>query len=341
MPRISTDAEITAIRMKERASAPDTPASGYGQLYLKDDGKFYFKNDAGTEACLSDVIDKMTNPMTTAGDIIYGGTDGLPTRLAKGTEDHVLTMGTTNPTWAAASGASGLAVNGWEAADAMTYASADDPTFTVTITGDQSAKYSVGMRIKLTQSTGGTKYFVITKIAVSGDTTLTLYGGTEYNLEDEAISNPYYSVVKAPQGFPTDPNKWTVSLTDTTSSSQASPTQNVWYNVGSLSLSIPIGVWKVDYQACLYAERSSAGWVTCQSTLSTANNSESDVDFTTYVGANAVVTLIQTVHRSKDLVLISKTAYYINIRTIVTSGTDIELLNGNSKFVLRAVCAYL
>ena len=107
MPRISTDAEITAIRMKERASAPDTPASGYGQLYLKDDGKFYFKNDAGTEACLSDVIDKMTNPMTTAGDIIYGGASGAPTRLAAGTEDYVLTMGASAPEWAAAGGSGG------------------------------------------------------------------------------------------------------------------------------------------------------------------------------------------------------------------------------------------
>lgn len=47
----------------------------------------------------------MTNPMTTAGDIIYGGTSGTPTRLAKGTAGQVLTMNSngTAPTWAAAS----------------------------------------------------------------------------------------------------------------------------------------------------------------------------------------------------------------------------------------------
>jgi len=50
---ISTDAEISSIFLKE-AAAPDTPASGYGQLYEKTDGKIYFKNDAGTETRLDE-----------------------------------------------------------------------------------------------------------------------------------------------------------------------------------------------------------------------------------------------------------------------------------------------
>ncbi|MDQ0024333.1 hypothetical protein J2X90_002131 [Variovorax paradoxus] len=50
----------------------------------------------------------MTNPMTTAGDIIYGGTPsgGIapPTRLAASTNGYVLTLAAGVPTWAAASG---------------------------------------------------------------------------------------------------------------------------------------------------------------------------------------------------------------------------------------------
>ena len=34
----------------------------------------------------------MTNPMTTAGDLIYGETNGAPTRLGKGTNGSVLKM---------------------------------------------------------------------------------------------------------------------------------------------------------------------------------------------------------------------------------------------------------
>lgn len=42
----------------------------------------------------------MTNPMTTAGDVIVGGSSGTPDRLAKGTDTHVLTMVSGAVAWA-------------------------------------------------------------------------------------------------------------------------------------------------------------------------------------------------------------------------------------------------
>lgn len=45
----------------------------------------------------------MTNPMTTAGDIIYGGSSGTPTRLAAGSDGQVLTLASGSPAWAASS----------------------------------------------------------------------------------------------------------------------------------------------------------------------------------------------------------------------------------------------
>lgn len=41
----------------------------------------------------------MTNPMTTAGDIIVGGASGTPTRLGKGTDGQVLKMVSGNVAW--------------------------------------------------------------------------------------------------------------------------------------------------------------------------------------------------------------------------------------------------
>jgi len=48
----------------------------------------------------------MSNPMTTANDLIYGGTSGAPTRLAIGTSGYVLTSNGSSsaPSWQAASG---------------------------------------------------------------------------------------------------------------------------------------------------------------------------------------------------------------------------------------------
>lgn len=64
----------------------------------------------------------MANPMTTAGDAIYGGASGAPTRLPIGTAGQVLTVnaGATAPEWAAAGGGGGssiptMAVGSWHA----------------------------------------------------------------------------------------------------------------------------------------------------------------------------------------------------------------------------------
>ena len=68
----------------------------------------------------------MTNPMTTAGDIIYGGASGVPTRLAKGTAGQALVMnsGATAPEWGDA-GVSGARVNKTEAASPYSVTTAD------------------------------------------------------------------------------------------------------------------------------------------------------------------------------------------------------------------------
>lgn len=80
-------------------SAPGMPDSGLLYVYAKTDGKLYTKNDGGVEICLSE---KLVNPMSAAGDTIYGGASGTPTRLAKGTASQILRVnaGETAPEWA-------------------------------------------------------------------------------------------------------------------------------------------------------------------------------------------------------------------------------------------------
>lgn len=46
------------------------------------------------------------SPMTTSGDIVYGGASGTGTRLAKGSDGQVLTLASGLPSWAAAGGGS-------------------------------------------------------------------------------------------------------------------------------------------------------------------------------------------------------------------------------------------
>lgn len=73
--------------------------------YLDTDGSLTANSDvkiASQKATKTYADTKMVNPMTDQGDIIYGGSSGTPTRLAKGGATQVLRMnsGATAPEWA-------------------------------------------------------------------------------------------------------------------------------------------------------------------------------------------------------------------------------------------------
>ncbi len=88
--------------------------------------------------------------------------------------------------------------DGWiTSTDTWVYASAT----TFTIAGvDRTAQLPVGTKIKLTQTTA--KYFYVTAVAFSTNTTITITGGTDYTLANAAITAPNYSYDTTPQGFP-------------------------------------------------------------------------------------------------------------------------------------------
>lgn len=220
--------------------------------------------------------------------------------------------------------------------------SADAPSYVIGISGTVSDKYTPGMRIMLTQST--TQYGIITAVGAYTGTYLpiTVYGGTDYSITGGvAITSPYYSRDKAPYGFPLNPLKWTTQLKDVTAVSQATPATGTWYNLGSLSLSVPIGIWRLSYQASpRHVDSTSSNW-NMSITLSTANNSETDADFTVIMGGNAVLSLISTIHRTKVVSLAAKTSYYLNGITALANLDSINLLGINSPTIIRAECAYL
>jgi hypothetical protein len=220
-----------------------------------------------------------------------------------------------------------------------TYASASAPEFTFTIVGDFSAVLYAGMKIRLTQTT--IKYFIITKVAFSaGTTTVTIYGGTDYTLANAAITLPYYAMVRVPSGFPMSPDKWTAITTDSTERSQSSPVSGTWYNVGGYSLSIPTGVWDVSYNLNVYGSNSTAASVILKTTLSTANNTESDIELSTkHNGYSNNTATSATQARRKFLTLAAATTYYLNSST--TGNGTLFNENSDSKLVIKAVSAYL
>ena len=85
-------------------------------------------------------------------------------------------------------------INGWiNPGETWAYASAT----TITVPSGAAAKYSIGDKIKLTQTT--VKYFYVVAVA---DTVLTVNGGSAYTVANAAISANFYSKVATPVGFP-------------------------------------------------------------------------------------------------------------------------------------------
>jgi hypothetical protein len=229
--------------------------------------------------------------------------------------------------------------SGWVSiSDTWTYSSADSPTFIITIPTDGTTKYSVGMRVKLTQTT--VKYFIVTAVTA---TTLTVYGGTDYTLANTAITLPSFSSNKAPFGFPQNPLKWDIEVTTAITFSQATPTVNVWYSANSIN--VPIGAWDLSYRVNLRSTSNAAQVRTnASSTLSTANNSESDTRFTyTAISSGLNDSIISTVpaYCCNSVVLTAKETRYLNIRTTLTTTAIIEFQNAAGAMVLRARFLYL
>jgi len=239
---------------------------------------------------------------------------------------------------------------GWQLYDTVTptYTSADDPTYTITFAAvDLTSVMSVGMKVKFTNNST-TFYGIITAIAFSTNTVVTLYGGTDYDVANSAISAFYFSTDRCPQGFPMDPTKWTVEVKDTTDRS-ASGTGTAWNNVGGANaqITIPIGAWHVSYQVSVFGDRTTAGTGDgIAVTLSTANNTASDGDLTSlgnYYGSG--VGSSDDIHggmaiKTKFLVLAAKTLYYLNAK-MDNNGTWYYKNSTYGSMVLRAVSAYL
>jgi hypothetical protein len=82
--------------------------------------------------------------------------------------------------------------------ETWTYASSNS----ITISGNYTATYTRGMKVKLVQGTS-TKYFIIVKSAYGApNTTLTFYGGSTYTVANAAITSHLTSSDFAPAGFP-------------------------------------------------------------------------------------------------------------------------------------------
>lgn len=237
---------------------------------------------------------------------------------------------------------------GWVATgESWTYSSWSSTTRTgvVTVPSDATTKYTPGMRVRFSQTTGGTKYAIITAVTT---TTLTLFfpSGTTFN--NETVTSPVYSSIKAPYGFNLDVVVWELEYTSTADvSASTNPTAGVWYQVGgNQQLTIPVGSWIIGYHGAAAGVGSSNAALRFTTTLSTANNSQSDAGLTAYTGVTNTSTSpvhITPMAREKAVLLASQTTYYLNMSRASLGGamSTLALQGAVATTRIYARCAYL
>lgn len=181
----------------------------------------------------------------------------------------------------------------------------------VTVPSNATTKYFNGMRVMITQATGGTKYAIVHAVST---TTLTLFFPVGTTLNNETISNPYYSPLDTPSGFNRNPDLWSLESIITTDTTLGSPVLNTWYNAGSHSLSVGVGAWKAYGKFTHGADRPGVGRTDHSVTVSTSSTTETHLRLTGgAAGINTTFTAgTSTVY--DDLVFASPTTLYALIR---------------------------
>jgi len=234
---------------------------------------------------------------------------------------------------------------GWTAAgESWTYASWTSGTRigTITVPTDATTKYTKGNRIKITQSTGGTKYGIIHEVAA---TLLTVFFPSGTTLNNEAITSPQYSIADSPIGMDKDPSLWSLETNDTTDSTQGTPTTGTWYNLGSQSLAVGVGKWELYSKLSSGADRAAAGRTDYSTTISTSSSSESSSKYTAG-GAGSNTTFTATTNTIKEqLTISSASTLYALIKSNIAGATNLFFFGSGSTMggsrIIRVTSAYL
>jgi hypothetical protein len=247
-------------------------------------------------------------------------------------------------------------IDGWVSAnETWEHVSVDDPTGIFRVNADVTTKYSAGMRIKFTNG-GNVIYGIITVVGAysGGYTSITFLHQIDpadnlalYLMANSDITVNYYSTQKAPQGFPLDPDKWSVKVVDTTDRSETTTNSNVFVNLGGSSgqLSVPIGLWTLSWYAVSGAAFTTPTYVHIKAAMSTSSDTANDTELMasfSFIPPTANSDIRIPMGKTKAVSLSSKTLYYLIIcRSGAQAVTNINFYNSSSPSIMRAICAYL
>lgn len=157
----------------------------------------------------------------------------------------------------------------------LTYNSWDSTVYTgiVNTSIDCTNYLSEGMKLKFTQESNA-KYAFITKVT---STQLTLFLGTDYTLTNAAITDIYFSIQKSPYGFPLDPNKWSIIVSNT-ANHLYTPSGNGILQDSGISIKLGICIWDVTVDSIARTSINASEATNINVGLAFNNNTSTNID---------------------------------------------------------------
>lgn len=228
------------------------------------------------------------------------------------------------------------------------YVSVDNPTGVIKTNGDVRSRYSLGIKIKMTNNSN-IIYGFVTKLDFDGTNTFLTFlheinpstNQALYLLNNSTISAFYYSFMKSPLGFPSNPKSWSIKVT-IASGSQSNPSTNVWYNISDVTVNFPIGTWYVNYKIMLKSTKSvSTDFTTCYFSLSTSKTATSNDEFTSIQGTKLTNDIYCVLSLQTVLQVNTKTPYYAICKTDQANATIIQYASWVGTSFIELRCAYL
>jgi len=175
-------------------------------------------------------------------------------------------------------------------------------------------------------SAGLQEYGIISAVTFSTNTTVNVQVPEGCSIPTSGgVSTIYYSTARTPFAFPTSTDKWILTAINK-GGGNTSVASATWANISSLNLTLPVGSWNLAYKVSIYVG-SATGGVSVNTTLSTANNTESNGKFslrTENQGGTQGATAAHTMY-PEPVTVSSATPYYLN--SSHSSGTTSSLYN--------------
>lgn len=170
------------------------------------------------------------------------------------------------------------------------------------------------------------EYGIVMANSFSTNTTLTVQVPEGCQLPTTGgITSVDYSTQNVPYGFPRNKGRWQLEVLSRIGSTQGSPTANTWYNVSSLKINKPIGMWSIGYETCVGITGSAAA-ASIFAELSTSASASTDRRMSAAgYAATPSQPFLQQLNRSKSYPNTDATTYYLIYKTDVTSSGTIQV----------------